>query len=162
DVRPGEGTATRHGRTTVYIPKETRGDEFVRGDESVTGDKDGRQGVTSLSPRTSHRTSKRERPTEDAPPEGEEQEPSTLISPPPCVTSREWAARFWERWPTHKRKSGEEAVKRKAAALIDAGEVSGEDLMRATELACTDPDNVKHDRKFMPGPLPFLNQRKYE
>lgn len=87
------------------------------------------------------------------------QKPKKKNPPPPSDEGGAFDA-FWSAWPTHKRKVAEVQCRRKWKAkgcqsVADA-------VMAALEVAKASKDWTKDDGEFIPAPLTWLNQARWE
>lgn len=71
-----------------------------------------------------------------------------------------WFTRWWEAWPKHPRKAARVQCERKWQAL--GCEALGEQIVASVEAHKASAGWAKDDGAFVPAPLVWLNQRRWE
>lgn len=92
-------------------------------------------------------------------------EPSRNQKPPQpprgeVVDKSPWFSRWWEAWPKHPRKAARVQCERKWQAL--GCEALGEQIVASVEAHKSSAGWAKDDGAFVPAPLVWLNQRRWE
>lgn len=104
-------------------------------------------------------------PTPAAPAPITIREPSRNQKPPQpprgeVVDKSPWFSRWWEAWPKHPRKAARVQCERKWQAL--GCEALGEQIVASVEAHKSSAGWAKDDGAFVPAPLVWLNQRRWE